>query len=173
MNKIKTLQWLVALLILLNMSTIASILYHNYQEKTDNEVLVFDVGSENRLNGRYFRQVLDFNDEQMAAFRVANRSFQPKANMIIFSIDSLKNNIFNELKKESPDTILLGQLSENIGQQHADLKKATNQFYLKIKSVCTAEQKEQLNEVFSPLFKNKYAGGQGMHHNRQVSPKID
>lgn len=171
MNKIKTLQWLVALLILLNLSTIASLLYHNYQEKTNNEILVFDVGSENRLNGRYFRQALDFNDEQMDAFREANRSFQPKANMIILSIDSLKNNIFIELKKEYPDTIVLGQLSENIGKLHADLKKATNQFYLKIKSVCTTEQKEQLNEVFSPLFKNKYASGQGMHHNRQNIPQ--
>lgn len=171
MNKTKTLQWLVALLILLNLSTIASILYHNYQEKTDNDVLVFDVGNENRLNGRYFRQTLGFDNNQMDAFREANRSFQPKANMIIFSIDSIKNNIFIELKKDSPDTILLGQLSENIGQQHADLKKATNQFYLKIKSVCTSEQKEQLNEVFSPLFKNKFAGGQGMHRNRQDLPQ--
>jgi Spy/CpxP family protein refolding chaperone len=170
MNKTRILQWLVALLILLNLSTIASLLYHNYQEKTDNEVLVFDVGSESRLNGRYFRQTLGFSNDQMDAFREANRSFQPKANMIIFSIDSLKNNIFIELKKENPDTTALRQLSEKIGNQHADLKKATNLFYLKIKTVCTSAQKEQLNEVFSPLFTNKYTGGQGMHRYRQVEP---
>lgn len=166
MNKVKTLQWVVALLVLFNLSTIGSIVYHNYQEKEDNEIVVFDSSTESRLNGRYFRQTLGFDNEQMEAFRHANRSFQPKANAIIFSIDSMKNNIFDELKKEQPDTTKLNYLSESIGKQHALLKKATNQFYLKMKDVCSPTQKEQLNEVFSPLFKNNYAVSPGMHRNR-------
>ncbi|MEA4983647.1 MAG: hypothetical protein VB066_13145 [Paludibacter sp.] len=166
MNKIKILQWLVALLLLLNLSTIISIFYHQYQEKTDTDILISDTESERRLNGRYFRQTLGFDNEQMQAFREANRAFQPEANAIISTIDSLKNDIFSELKKEHPDTVKLNRLSESIGNQHSKLKKETNQFYLKIKTVCDPAQKEQLNEVFSPLFKNQYAGRPGRNCNR-------
>jgi len=167
MNKVKILQWLVVLLIALNLSTIISIVYHKHQEAADNELIIFDSNSESRLNGRYFRQTLGFDNEQMEAFRQANRSFQPRANAIIFRVDSLKNDIFSELKKGNPDTTKLNSLSESIGEQHALLKKETNQFYLNIKNVCTDAQKEQLNEVFSPLFKNQYTVNPGMHRNRQ------
>lgn len=166
MNKIKILQWLVALLLLLNLSTIASIFYHQYQEKTDTDILISDSESERRLNGRYFRQTLGFDNEQMEAFREANRAFQPEANAIISTIDSLKNDVFTELKKEHPDTVKLNLLSENIGNQHTKLKKETNLFYLKIKNVCDPTQKEQLNEIFSPLFRNQYAGRPGRNCNK-------
>lgn len=166
MNKIKILQWLVVLLLLLNLSTIASIVYHKYEEKTDTDILISDTESERRLNGRYFRQTLGFDNEQMEAFRQANRAFQPEANAIISTIDSLKNDIFSELKKEHPDTSRLNSLSENIGNQHSKLKKETNKFYLKIKNVCDSVQKEQLNEVFSPLFRNQYAGTPGRNCKR-------
>lgn len=166
MNKIKILQWLIALLLLLNLSTIASIAYHKYQDKTDTDILISDAESQRRLNGRYFRQTLGFDNEQMEAFREANRAFQPEANAIISDIDSLKNDIFAELKQENPDTAKLNQLSENIGNQHSKLKMETNLFYLKIKEVCNSTQKEQLNEVFSPLFRNQYAGRPGKNCNR-------
>lgn len=166
MNKIKILQWLVALLLLLNLSTIISIVFHQYQEKTDTDILISDTESERRLNGRYFRQTLGFDNEQMQAFREANRAFQPEANAIISTIDSLKNDIFSELKKEHPDTVKLNSLSESIGNQHSKLKKETNKFYLKIKNVCDPAQKEQLNEIFSPLFKNQYAGRPGRNCGR-------
>lgn len=166
MNKIKILQWLVALLLLLNLSTIASIVYHQYQEKVDTDILISDTENERRLNGRYFRQTLGFDNEQMEAFRQANRAFQPEANAIISTIDSLKNDIFSELKRENPDTAKLNLLSESIGNQHTKLKKETNKFYLKIKNVCNSVQKEQLNEVFSPLFRNQYAGGPGRNCGR-------
>ncbi|MEA4936985.1 MAG: hypothetical protein VB102_10125 [Paludibacter sp.] len=166
MNKIKILQWLVALLLLLNLSTIASIVYHQYQEKVDTDILISDSENERRLNGRYFRQTLGFDNEQMEAFRQANRAFQPEANAIISTIDSLKNDIFSELKREKPDTAKLNLLSESIGNQHTKLKKETNKFYLKIKNVCDSVQKKQLNEVFSPLFRNQYAGGSGRNCKR-------
>jgi GTPase SAR1 family protein len=167
MNKVKMLQWIVVLLLLLNLSTIAGIVYHNYQEKNNDELLISDSQNESRLNGRYFRQTLGFDNEQMEAFRAANRLFQPKANAIIISIDSLKNDIFEELKKSNPDTEKLNRLSEGIGLKHTALKKETNQFYLNIKQVCNPSQKELLNEVFSPLFKNKYTAGPGFNRDRK------
>lgn len=168
MNKVKLLQWLVVLLIALNLSTIISIAYHKQQESADNELIIFNANSESRLNGRYFRHSLGFDNEQMDAFRTANRSFQPKVSAIVFRIDSLKQATFSELKKDHPDKTRLNYLSEEIGLQHATLKKETNEFYIHIKDVCTDSQRAQLNEVFSPLFKNQYEGNPGMRRGRQL-----
>ena len=115
MNKIKILYWIIALLVALNLSTIGGLLYHHNQEQKDEMALIIDVENDTKLTGRYFRQVIGFNNEQMDAFRQANRNFQPVANQIIQQIDFLKQAQFEELKKTSPDTI---KLNEQIGRAH-------------------------------------------------------
>lgn len=165
MNKTKLLIWAVVLLVVLNLTTIGTILYHNYRESIDNKDIVLDVQGNNMLNGRFFRQTMGFNDTQMEVFRKTNREFRPKANEIILQIDSLKNEMFIELKKTKSDTIKLNVLSNETGVLHAKLKRETNRFYLKIKTVCTPQQLEQLQITFTPLFRNESCDGRGM--NRQ------
>ena len=99
MNKNTILIWLVVILVLLNVSTIATILYHNYQEQIEKQDIVLDSQGQNPLNGRYFRQTLGFTDSQMEVFREVNHEFRPNANRIIIKIDSLKNEMFAEIKK--------------------------------------------------------------------------
>lgn len=165
MNKTQILIWTVVLLVILNLTTIGTVIYHNYNEKTDSQSIVLDTGGNILLSGRYFRQNMGFNDSQMNVFREANREFRPKANQIIFKIDSLKNEIFTELKKQHTDTIRLNRLSHETGIQHENLKRETNRFYLKIKAVCTLTQLQQLQNTFIPLFRDTPCNGNGM--NRQ------
>jgi len=165
MNKTKLLSWIVALLVILNLTTIGTILYHNYREVINSKTIVLDTEGNNMLNGRYFRQTLGFDDSQMEVFREANHAFRPKANEIIFQIDSLKKEMFTELKKDKSDSAKLEILSRKTGDLHAELKRETNKFYLKIKTVCTAQQLEQLQATFTPLFRNEPCVGKGM--NRQ------
>ncbi|MEA4986096.1 hypothetical protein SDC9_45359 [bioreactor metagenome] len=167
MNKISILYWIIALLLILNLSTIGGLIYHHYQGKENEPVLILDVQDDSRLTGRYFRQVLGFDDDQMKAFRRANRNFQPVANQIIFTIDSLKQEQFNELKKESSDSVRLFELAEKIGTQHTALKNVTNRFYLEIKKVCNEKQCNQLEEVFHPLFKNTIPARK--HRNKNIN----
>jgi len=165
MNKNTILTWAVVILVLLNVSTIATILYHNYQEKIEKQDIVLDTEGQNPLNGRYFRQTLGFTDTQMEVFRVVNHEFRPNANNIILRIDSLKSEMFTEIKKPVSDTIKLNALALETGKLHAELKRETNRFYLKIKAVCTASQLEKLQDAFSPLFRNEpcQGNGQGRH----------
>ncbi|MDR3653820.1 MAG: hypothetical protein P4L34_12735 [Paludibacter sp.] len=163
MNKIKILSWTVVVLIVLNLTTIGTILYHNYRESTD-KVVEINVERKNMINGKFFRQTLGFNQNQMQVFREANHEFRPKANKIIFSIDSLKNEMFTELKKAKSDTIRLNFLSRETGNLHAELKRETNRFYLKIKMVCTPEQLNKLQMDFSPLYKSESYNGDGRGH---------
>jgi Spy/CpxP family protein refolding chaperone len=161
MNKNTILTWTVVILVILNVSTIATILYHNFQEKIEKQSIVLDTQGQNPLNGRYFRQTLEFTDAQMEVFRTVNHEFRPNANSIIIKIDSLKKEMFAEIKKPVSDTVKLNTLAVETGNLHAQLKRETNGFYLKIKAVCTPEQLEKLQDAFSPLFRNEPCQGNG------------
>jgi hypothetical protein len=152
MNKTKLLVWAVALLAILNITTIATIIYHNQHENEDNQSVVLSEDGNEVLNGRYMRQIVGFDTQQMNAFRTAKHEFQPVANNIVFKIDSLKNEMFEELNKAKTDTAKLDVLSTQIGVLHAELKMKTDRFYLNIKSVCKPDQFIKLKKAFTPLF---------------------
>ena len=170
MNKTNKILWFaVALLIILNLATIGTILYRNQQNKDDNLAIVLDENQQNPLAGRFFRQELGFNDAQMEVFREANREFQYIANDLIFEIDSLKREMFEELNKPQSDSMRLNSLSAHLGSHHTELKNITNNFYLKIKSVCDSSQCEQLQRAFLPLFRDGTAANIGSGDNRNDS----
>lgn len=156
MRKNQILTWAVVLLIIMNVVTIGTILYHNYSENQNNDNIGINTGSGvNMLNGRFFRQTLGFNEQQMDTFREINRSFRPSVMDLTFEIDSLKNGMFTELQKPAPDTLKLNSMSEQIGERHGRLKYETYKFYLSIKMVCTSEQTAELVKAFQPLFKSE------------------
>lgn len=160
MNKTKILVWTVVLLILLNLSTLGTILYHNYQERTQMESIVIGQENQTRLNGRFFRHGMGFDSEQMSVFRSANQQFQPRVSVIIAQLDSLKLESYQQLNSTAPDTLQLNLLSEQIGTLHSELKKETNRFYMTLRSVCDESQAEQLKEAFTPLFRDASCEGE-------------
>lgn len=153
-GKINILLWAVAFLLLTNMATIATILYHNHREKEEDTMQPVSTPAVDppMINGRYFRDNLQFDDTQMQYFRVANHAFRPAAFMITREIDSLKTVMFTELQKEQPDTATLNMLSTKIGDLHGDLKNITYKFYVAIKQVSTEQQKQKLKALFQSLF---------------------
>lgn len=170
MNKTNKILWFViALLLVLNLATIGTIFYHNRQSKDDNQAIVLDENRPNPLTGRFFRQELGFNDAQMEVFREANRHFQYVANDLIFEMDSLKSEMFEELNGPHPDSTRLHNLSAHLGRHHAELKNVTNDFYLKIKSVCDSSQCERLQGAFLPLFRDGTVANFGRRYNRDDS----
>lgn len=155
MNKtVKILWWVISLLVVLNLTTIGTILLRNRESSSDNIAIVLDENRQNPLTGRYFRQTLGFDDAQMNIFREAHRHFQYAANDLIFEMDSMKNEMFAELNSPTPDTIRLNNLSEQVGSHHAELKNITNAFYLKLRTVCDSAQCAQLQQAFLPLFRD-------------------
>lgn len=150
-NKTKKIWWIVILLIILNITTILTIIVHNYNEKQADESIIIEPETK-PINGKYFRQELGFDNDQMEVFRQSNRTFRQQANRIVVEINFQKELMFTELQATDPDTVKLYQLSKEIGQLHTELKEATVQFYLSLNEVCTREQKEKMKEIFTPLF---------------------
>lgn len=155
-NKTKILTWIVVLLVTINAVTIGTIIYHNYQENHQNDNIAINaVAGGNMLNGRFFRQTLGFDNEQMNAFRNANHGFRPVAMLITSRIDSLKNEMFIELQQPAPDTTKLNNMSKRIGLLHGELKYETYRFFLALKKICSPQQQAELENAFQPLFKNE------------------
>jgi hypothetical protein len=125
---------------------------------------VLDENRQNPLTGRFFRQTLLFSATQMDSFREANQIFQHAANDLIYEMDSLKYEMFTELNSPSPDRTRLNELSDHVGSHHAELKKITNDFYLKLKSVCDSTQCARLQQEFLPLFRNGNINQGGGYH---------
>ena len=153
MNKLALYRWTIALLVVLNLTTIATIWIHNSRDKSEQESIVVDPVQNIRVNGRYFRQEIGFDNDQMQIFRNANRAFQPTARKLLAQLDSLKMISFEEINKQQPDTIQLNLIATEIGNCHSDLKRETHRFYLTILSISTAEQSEKIKATFTPLFR--------------------
>ena len=172
MNKTnKILLLLLALLFISNLTTIGTILYHNRGHQDGNVAIVIDENAQNPLIGRFLRQELGFDSEQMAVFREVNRKLKHVANTLIYEMDSLKVEMFNELNKDTPDSLRLKELSNHIGMHHTELKEITNEYYLKLKSVCNETQREQLKEAFLPLFKDGTTTNVGRGYRRGQGPR--
>jgi Spy/CpxP family protein refolding chaperone len=170
MKKSQLLIWALVLLVILNVATIGTILYHKYQSTPVSNNIAINTGVEvNMLNGQFFRQTLGFNDVQLDAFRDINQMFRPTARMLTYRIDSLKNEMFSALQKESPDTVRLNTMSTQIGELHGRLKYETYHFYLDLKKICTPAQSAELEKAFQPLFKTENITTPNQHRRRALN----
>ncbi|HOZ69482.1 MAG TPA: hypothetical protein PLU11_14280 [Chitinophagaceae bacterium] len=166
LRKTQILTWLVVLLLVLNAVTIGTIIYHQRQEKKAiSDISIGGYAGTNPLNGRFFRQEMGFNTQQMDVFRELNQAFRPASMEITFLIDSLKEVMYNQLTQAKSDSLQLQQLSEEIGALHSQLKKETVLFYIRLKEICTPDQQKQLAEVFKPLFITEHLTDHGNYRN--------
>ncbi|MBK6937320.1 MAG: hypothetical protein IPH18_10900 [Chitinophagaceae bacterium] len=134
MRKTQILTWAVVFLAVTNIVTIGTILYHNYQEKqTKGSVVISGTEGNNMINGRFLRQTLGFDEEQISDFREINQMFRPAVYDLTVMIDSLKADMFIEMQKGLPDTVLLAELSDKIGKMHGQLKYETYNFFIRLK----------------------------------------
>lgn len=139
----------IAFLVLLNLSTIATIVYHiNIPEEEQNEVTIEQIDIPDKGLGRFFRQQLSLTPKQHIEFRNFRKSFHTKANEVTNSLQLKRNDFMVELGKENSDTVRLHQLSNEIGELHAELKHLTFEYYLQMKSICNKEQQNKLYTIF-------------------------
>jgi Spy/CpxP family protein refolding chaperone len=164
LRNIKILRWLIFLLLLMNMVTIGTIVYHQYQEKKmAGDIRISTPSGTNLLNGRYCRQELGFTAEQMDEFRSINQQFRPATMELTWRIDSLKEEMYDQLTGPAADTASLNRLSAEIGELHGRLKYETYRFYIQLKEISNKDQQVKLANAFKPLFKNETVSAPGLH----------
>lgn len=176
-NKHRLMVWAIVVLAVMNVSTIVTVAYHQRKFVKSETIVVSDpkqpeVNAE-KFSGRYFRDQLNMNNEQMEKFRQINPLFRPKVRDITIELSQKRQQMLREMSAEKSDTTRLNALSDSIGYLHSDLKKLTYRYYLEIKGICDPEQQKKLEQLFGDVFSNDASivtpgiGGQrGWQHGR-------
>jgi len=150
--------WAIVILAVMNISTLATIMYNNYQSIKTETISVSDQkqleADSEKFSGRYFRDQLNLSSEQMDKFKEINPVFRPKARYITIELVEKRKQMLVEMSGANSDTTRLNALSDSIGQLHSDLKKITYRYYLEIKGICNQEQQSKLEQLFGEMFTN-------------------
>ncbi len=149
-RNIKLLSWLVVILLVTNIVTVATVFYHTHagREERDNTTET-NVPGDRRT--RFFKEQLKLTDDQLEPFREANRRYNQRARGLTDDMSEQRLEMLNELFLDSVNRENLEKNAQKIGWDHKDLKMATCDFYLELKSICTDEQKEKLSVFFQSL----------------------
>jgi hypothetical protein len=173
-NKHNLMVWAIILLVIMNLSTLITIVYHQLQSDKSEVSATADPkrldDNEDKFTGRFYRSKLNFSDEQMEKFRQINPLFRPKVRDITVELAQKRQLMLQEMSNANCDTIRLNALSDSIGFLHSNLKKLTYRYYLEIKGICNSEQQKNLEHLFNDLFNNDVSfssPGQGGPHGRQ------
>ncbi|MBE9469583.1 MAG: periplasmic heavy metal sensor [Bacteroidetes bacterium] len=155
-NKNKILIWLIIILLAINVSTVATIGYHFYTrgrvERINNRR---HVRIPNKRFGRFMFKELDLNRSQRGKFQEFQDEYHHNAMNITKEMMEKRNEIFEELSKENPDTLKLYEMAGDIGIYHKNLKKQTIRHYVKMKKNCDKQQQKKLLKIYSAMQNSK------------------
>ena len=164
----RMLVWVIVILLATNLSMAVTFLYHKQQDKKaaqQTEESAVEVPTEQRT--RFFREQLNLSVEQVNQFRELNRNYNRTARDITFQLEKLRSEMVEELGKTEPVKEKLDEITKSIGELHTQLKNATIDYYMGLKTVCDDSQKEKLNEIFKSMLKQnediKLPGRQGRY----------
>ena len=170
-NKNTLMIWTIIVLVILNVSTWITIVYHQVQSskmQTRNGIETKQPGANTeKFTGRYFRDQLNLSIEQMDKFREFNHPFRMEARDITLQLAEKRKAMLLEMVAPKSDTSKLNALSDSIGKLHSELKKISYGYYLNIKALCNKEQQIKLEQLFNDMFSNDapmaFPGRGGMH----------
>ncbi len=172
-NKFQLMIWAIVILAIMNISTLATIMYRKYHPEksvTVSDQKRLDADSE-KFSGGFFCDKLNLNGEQMEKFRNMCHVFRPQARDITIELAQKRVQLLIEMSGSGIDTVRLNALSDSIGQLHTDLKKVTYRYYLEIKTICDTMQQIKLKELFGEMFTNdSQYGFQGNGGQRGMMP---
>ncbi len=173
------LWWVIAVLVVLNLSTVLTVLINRnmiLQKKADPAaVLKESEGNAVKYSGRYFRDQLGLTREQMERFAEFNPGYRQEVRNIHAALVEKRSRLLQEMSSPDSDTARLDMISDSIGHLHADLKRCTYKYYLNIKAVCDDQQQIRLENLFNEMFAGELQSGPGGtagqgagRHGRQV-----
>jgi len=169
-NRHRWMIWAIVVLAVMNITTLLTLLIHSSNSRqTSTPVISGKVQSEDpsvEYSGRYFRDQLNLNRDQMAEFAKFNPEFRNRVRNINLNLMEIRQQMIMEMAAEKTDTAKLNMLSDSIGYLHANLKKLTFGYYLDFKRICDKEQQARLETLFGGMFAPDFQMGQHGQRNR-------
>ncbi|HBE42091.1 MAG TPA: hypothetical protein DDW27_12955 [Bacteroidales bacterium] len=158
--------WAILILAVMNITTLITLLVHRSHSPEEIKAASFlQAGADNasmRYSGRYFREQLSLNRDQMKRFSEFNPEFRNNVRNINLKLIKIRHQMIREMASETSDTEKLNILSDSVGHLHADLKKLTYKYFMDFKKICNREQQEKLEQMFGEMFAGDNQPGPNM-----------
>ncbi len=156
----KILYWIIAFLVVTNVTTVGSIAYYNEKfERNDRwkhkrKYQFRHQRSENRGRvSRMFAKRLDLSEEQTANFQEFHCDFNQKAKRLIYEMHLERKKFLDALAQNPVDTVKAEEIASEIGSLHQQMKIETMNLYLKMNAECKLEQRKKLVKIFDQLIR--------------------
>jgi len=137
------LKWIIAVLLIFNITAGVTILRHIYTEKSN---------TQQNPQTDFLKQELNLNDEQTRRLGHIRSHFRLASQSIADRIIETRRAMIDEMVQKQPDTTLLKQLSDELGHLQGEITYQIANQYLNIKDICTPEQALKLNSAYQYLF---------------------
>ncbi len=141
--KKKFIVFVIALLMIINLSALATIGYHRF---TGSKI----AGSTCQLTGEdYLHQELSLSHQQIDQMKALKQSFQDQANNISEQLFMKRTELVNLIKTSEPDSGRIRQVLHEIGSLQTELQGHVIESVLKQKSILYTKQQEKFFAIIS------------------------
>lgn len=149
-NKLKIVLWIIVVLLVINISALATLLLHQNKETQE-----CPYPEKQRREGQFIKKELQLDDAQFEQFKALRHKFRQSNKTTVDSIHLYKNLFFNEMTKNNYDTAKLLLYSEKISQFQNGMLLRSAHHYHELSKICTPEQKEKLSRLYKNIiFRN-------------------
>lgn len=148
-TKKRVLFWGAALLIIMNISALATIWFQQHQPPNR---LERPEPPEQRV-GQFLKEELALSGAQVEQFAEYQKQHFLRARELRDAIGNLKRQLFQELSAAAPDTAKVERLAAAIGEHQRELEKKTFYHFLGLKRLCTPAQQARLDALFGELLR--------------------
>ena len=147
---------LIVFLVIINISALLTIFY-NSKVKTRKIEAINIQKEEIKQSGvsGFFRNELNFSEEQFDTFKKINRTYAIKTRDVSFELDKNRHLLIEEIARENPNMQNVDSISRLIGNLHYQLKLYTSDHFLELKSICNEDQQKTLIKLFERMTKDK------------------
>ena len=162
-RKIRLLQLLVVALLLLNVTTVGTIIYKQIKEKKTVE----EINKTSKIGfvggNHFFDYYLRFNNDQSQKLLKINKLFNARMMEKGKHMRDMKIMMTKQLAENKNDTLKMSKIFNGILATHDSIGKMNYAYYMEIRSMCNQEQARRLDLFFSksidinPSRKKNYA----------------
>jgi hypothetical protein len=145
-TKNRVRNWLLVFLLVTNVATISTILYHSWKFKQ----WASREDTHYRLK-KLIDEDLKFSTEQNEKLKADKEKTKAKKEALYDEFEGYRVVIYNELSKSDIDTSMIDSLVVLTGINAAELNKISIMQYYSIFKLCNAEQKTKLSKFFKDM----------------------
>lgn len=145
--KIRFIVITILVITLINIVALAFILRFSFNEHRQDKLQV----KKDFVNKGFdfLKEKLELTPNQVVLFKNERDSFFKEANLLFDDLENKRLEMVHEFKKTKPDTTLLYQIADQMGEDHGHLKRHVVDHFLRLRSYCTPAQLVKLDSMYN------------------------